>query len=80
MVTTVHNAYYLADNPRHTQGAITISILWIHWLKDDSDGNKIQFTFHPFLGIVQCLVATGKGGELVGRVSFSFGGLKTSFC
>jgi hypothetical protein len=35
------------------QGAVTKPILWIHQLKDNSDGDKSPFTFHPFLGIVQ---------------------------
>jgi len=52
------------------------SILWIHRLKGNPDGDKSPFTLHPYLGIARWLVATGKAGKLVGRVSFLFGDLK----
>ena len=49
-------------------------------LKDNPVGAESPFTFHPYLGIAQWLVATGKEGELVEWVSFQFGGLENSFC
>jgi len=53
------------------KGAVTKPILWIHRLKDNFDGDKSPLTFHPFLGITQWLVTTGKRGR-TSRMSFIF--------
>jgi hypothetical protein len=47
----------------HTQGAVTEPTLWIHRFKDNPDDDKSLFSFHPYLGTAQRLLATGKGGE-----------------